>query len=115
MGSTAKLHASGKNFIGYPCEWRTSVSPAVISHYSKARWLGCMLSVYNSGMLANRLRQDVSTADRLVCCCCCCCLAAGIEHRGPVLDLVPIGDYTAKGVYMAKAWKVRGIRGKGAC
>ncbi|KAF6261546.1 hypothetical protein COO60DRAFT_1625305 [Scenedesmus sp. NREL 46B-D3] len=49
MGSTAKLHASGKNFLGHPC----------------------------------------------------------IEHRGPVLDLVPLGDYTAKGMYMAKAWKDR--------
>jgi hypothetical protein len=39
--------------------------------------------------------------------------AAGIEHRGPVLDLVPIGDYTAKGVYMAKAWKVRGMAAQG--
>uniref|UniRef100_A0A383V773 Uncharacterized protein n=1 Tax=Tetradesmus obliquus TaxID=3088 RepID=A0A383V773_TETOB len=48
MGATAKLHASGKSFLGYPC----------------------------------------------------------IEHRGPVLDLVPLGDYTARGVYMAKAWKV---------
>jgi hypothetical protein len=37
--------------------------------------------------------------------------AAGIEHRGPVLDLVPLGDYTARGVYMAKAWKVGTLPG----
>jgi hypothetical protein len=25
-----------------------------------------------------------------------------------VLNLLPVGDYTAKGTYAAKAWKVRG-------
>jgi hypothetical protein len=34
--------------------------------------------------------------------------ACSVEHRGAVLNLLPIGDYTAKGTYAAKAWKVRG-------
>jgi hypothetical protein len=38
MGATAKLHASGKNFIGYPCEWHKHMSTA-------GRGLGCMLCV----------------------------------------------------------------------
>jgi hypothetical protein len=28
-----------------------------------------------------------------------------IEHKGTMLDLMPIADYNAKGVYVAKAWK----------
>jgi hypothetical protein len=35
MGSTAKLHASGKNFLGYPCEWRLHALSAVIRALSR--------------------------------------------------------------------------------
>jgi hypothetical protein len=37
-----------------------------------------------------------------------CCLLqwCSIEHKGAVLDLLPVGDYTAKGTFAAKAWKV---------
>ncbi|KAF8063666.1 Prx [Scenedesmus sp. PABB004] len=48
MGAAAKLHPSGKAFVGHPC----------------------------------------------------------LEHKGPVLDIMPLGDYTARGTYIAKAWKV---------
>jgi hypothetical protein len=32
MGSTAKLHASGKNFLGYPCEWCQWAAAAMSAH-----------------------------------------------------------------------------------
>lgn len=35
----------------------------------------------------------------------CCCLCS-VERKGAVLDLLPVGDYTARGTYAAKAWKV---------
>jgi hypothetical protein len=54
--SSAKLHPSGKVFLGHPC----------------------------------------------------------IEHKGPMLNLMPLADYSARGIYAAKAWKVCDcIRGPG--
>ncbi|WIA42975.1 hypothetical protein OEZ86_009515 [Tetradesmus obliquus] len=29
-----------------------------------------------------------------------------VEHQGPVLNLLPLGDYSAKGTFAPKAWKV---------
>eukprot|EP00775_Hariotina_reticulata_P008256 gene8256-8444_t len=29
-----------------------------------------------------------------------------IEHKGPVVNMIPIGDRTARGTYVSKAWKV---------
>lgn len=46
------------------------------------------------------------TAPAYHCCPVYCCCHVIAEHKGAVLDLLPMGDYSARGTFIAKAWKV---------